>query len=119
MTRIAPHTPEPFTPARRRPLSGRDRALADSQGNRCAACGGFLGAFIADHEIPLWISGKDSGFQAICRECDKAKTRTDKGVIGHIKRLIARIERTRRERRPIPRRVNPWPQGRKLRGRPF
>ena len=101
--RILPPASEPFVPARRTPLSGKQRAaLADSQGNLCAACGGFLGAFEADHDIPLWISGKDEGHVALCIPCHRKKTaERDQPVISHIKRILARVNGTRRERKKI------------------
>ena len=104
MTQVLPHSPQPVAKAVRKPLTPLQRShLAMSQGGLCAGCGGPLGAdWEADHDIPLWISGKDTGHVALCRFCHRTvKTPADLRTIAHLKRILARMTGERRARRPI------------------
>ena len=122
-SRIAPPSGESARPHRRRRTPKQRAALLAGQGGLCAACGASLEPSAAhlDHWGVLWITGDDSdgAIEAICVPCHREKTKADQGVIGHIKRIIARQDGTRRPRKAIPQRVDPWPKGRTIPSRPF
>lgn len=94
--------------------------LAVRQGGRCACpCGEKLNALTEgvtdEHRIPLAIGGtNDLSNRELWRTpCAKAKTaKKDQPAIAKCKRIIAREGGTRRARKPIPQRANPWgPKG--------
>lgn len=57
-----------------------------------------------DHRVSLFVSGDetDDNLEALHKACHLAKSKTDWKAHAKIKRLIARQEGTRRERKPIP-----------------
>lgn len=59
---------------------------------------------VIDHRIPLFMGGADddSNLRFLCADCDKPKTAKDAADRGHVKRLLARSDGTRRPRQPIP-----------------
>ena len=68
----------------------------------CELCGEKIaGAYEIEHRIPWWISEDDSdGNLYPCHvECHKPKTKTDKGKIAKVKRLIRKNDP---EQRPKP-----------------
>ena len=113
----------------RKPLTKKQRAeIALSQGGRCGCgCGGKLDhageGTVDEHLNPLGLTGtNDLANRSIWRKpCSDAKTYgTDLPAIAKAKRIEARETGTRRERKPIPQRVDPWPKGvRKFPSRPF
>ncbi|HYC66684.1 hypothetical protein [Brevundimonas sp.] len=112
----------------RKPLTAKQRAeLALAQGGRCGCgCGGKLDhageGTVDEHLNPLGLTGtNDLANRSIWRKpCSDAKTYgTDLPAIAKAKRIEARETGTRRERKPIPQRPDPWPKGRKLASRPF
>ena len=58
---------------------------------------------VIDHEITLWMGGadEDANLRFLCRDCDRVKTAGDTGNRAKVKRIIARENGTRRERKPI------------------
>ena len=113
-------------PRRRAMTAARKRRIWTLYGGLCDECGepvALSGGTIYDHRIPFWTAPylDDDGpnVRPIHVACDKQKTKADQGVIGHIKRLIARQDGTRRPRKAIPQRVDPWPKGRTIPSRPF
>ena len=63
----------------RRLLEARRRLYARAEG-RCAICGRLLlKGWIRDHKTPLAAGGleAESNVQALCRECNKIKTRDE------------------------------------------
>jgi 5-methylcytosine-specific restriction endonuclease McrA len=73
----------------------------------CEHCGIFfeLDEVEIDHRIAWWISHDDSdtNLRVLCIPCHRGqKTPEDQGIIAKLKRLIARKDGTRRERKEIP-----------------
>jgi len=71
----------------------------------CARCGGNLPLVEAewDHRLAL-INGGDNGllnWQPLHPACHKAKTRIDAKLAAKIKRIIRRLDGTRRARKAI------------------
>lgn len=105
---IPERAPEP--PVVRAPLTRRETIeLAVRQGGRCGCgCGEKLNALtegcIDEHVISLGAGGTNElANRALWRTpCAKAKTVTDKGLIGKVKRIEARENGTRRPRKAIP-----------------
>jgi len=66
-------------------------------------------AWEIEHRIPLALGGTndDDNLYPALVEPHKGKTRTDKGAIAKCKRIEARLNGTRRERKPIPSRGFP------------
>jgi 5-methylcytosine-specific restriction endonuclease McrA len=66
-------------------------------------------AWEIEHRIPLALGGtnEDDNLYSALVEPHKGKTRTDKGAIAKCKRIEARLNGTRRERKPIPSRGFP------------
>ena len=116
MTQIAPHAYEPVCKAKRGRLSQSARAaLWTAHDGLCAACKCPVGLheFQADHIISL-VGGGDNlmrNWQPLCAPCHLEKTRLDVAIGAKIKRIVARIEGTRRPRKPIPSPLKPWPKG--------
>lgn len=72
-------------------LSARDKiALVEKQKKRCAICGGRPSRFEFDHieELSLGGTNEPDNWQALCRDCHVAKSRT-----GHAERKILRRKR--------------------------
>ena len=95
------------TPKRRTRSPKQRAAILEAQGGLCAACGEPLDAasMDLDHWNAFWISRNDTdkNLRAIHRKgCHTDKTKADKGVIGHIKRIHERLNGTRRKRKAIP-----------------
>ena len=99
-----------MTPARR-------RRIWEAHNGLCEDCGEPVALDVADfdHRIAWWISHDDSDANLRplhrdgCPGSHKVKTKADKGVIAHIKRIIAREEGTRRPREAIPSKGFPKP----------
>lgn len=109
---------EPVTIEKRRPLTRREvMHLMVEQGGRCKCpCGEKLQPMTEgvtdEHRIPLAMGGSnDLANRELWRTpCSKAKTAgKDQPAIAKVKRIEARENGTRRERKPIPARANPWP----------
>ncbi len=122
MSQIAPTIPTAVeaTPRRSATKTRRDAVIA-RDGPLCAGKGCSEIGIELDHRIPLALSGKDelANWQLMCRLHHLAKTAIDVAIIAHVKRIHARQDGTRRERKVIPARVDPWPRGRKLQSRGF
>lgn len=113
---------------RDRPEAGPRKALTPKQravlferwGGICHLCSQKIATgepWDDEHVIDRWTSGDDSleNRRPAHRDtCHRAKTAGDAKVRGKIKRIIAREDGTRRPRKPIPQRANPWPKGRKI-----
>jgi len=100
-----------MTPARRKRLL----ALND---NRCQHEGcERTDRLELDHDVPLALGGSedDGNMIALCYDHHKEKTREDIARIAKAKRQRKLVEEIEPSKRPIPQRVNPWPEG----GRPF
>jgi 5-methylcytosine-specific restriction endonuclease McrA len=72
----------------------RARIFAAHEG-KCELCGEKInGPYEIEHRIAWWISKDDSdGNLYPCHvECHKPKTKTDKGKIAKVKRLIAKAD---------------------------
>jgi hypothetical protein len=69
-----------------------------------------------DHILPLWLGGsnREKNLEGLCPAHHAAKTKSEASLRAKAKRRQARAEGTRRERRPIPQRADPWPKGRRL-----
>ena len=113
---------EPVAIEPRRPLTRRETIeLAVRQGGRCGCgCGDKLDALregvTDEHRIPLAMGGtNDLSNRELWRTpCAKQKTaKADQPAIAKVKRIEARADGTRRARKPIPQRKDPWPKGRK------
>lgn len=72
-------------------------------GARCADCSG-PGPFEIDHPSTLWMGGPDEDDECrpLCEGCHKVKTKTDAKARAKVKRIHAREDGTRRERKKIP-----------------
>lgn len=83
----------------------RRRRIWEAHHGRCEECGIALTVSEAelDHIIPLWMSDDDSdaNFQILCKPHHADKTAKDARDRHHVKRIIARQDGTRRERREI------------------
>jgi hypothetical protein len=113
---VAPvRSPEP--PVVRKPLTRAEfgQLMMDQLGKCGCGCGEKLQPMtegvIDEHVISLGAGGtNDLANRSLFRKpCATAKTVGDKGTIGKVKRIEARENGTRRERRPIPQAANPWP----------
>lgn len=87
----------------------RKQRVHDFHGGRCGECGGAVpltgSGVVYDHRIPVWTGGADDdgpNMRPVCKPCDQIKTPVDQGDIAKTKRLIARLDGTRRARKPIP-----------------
>ena len=96
---------EPVQPTPRAAMT-RDRRLRIylACNGRCE-CGAKvpMAGTVIDHRIPLFMGGADddANLRFLCRVCDKLKTANDAAERGHVKRLLARQDGTRRPRQPI------------------
>jgi 5-methylcytosine-specific restriction enzyme A len=68
------------------------KRVVDRQNGLCALCTRELGPSLKpefDHEIPLGLGGKnrESNIRALCPECHKPKTASDKAAIAKAKRI--------------------------------
>ena len=93
MSRVATPTGETVDPGKRRVLTPtQKRMIWDDQAERCVMCDFpvTLAATEFDHFDAHWISGRNDlkNFRGLCVPCHKIKTKADKGVIAHIKRII-------------------------------
>lgn len=96
-------TPRPEATPRRGMNATRRARIIAAQDGKCAGCS-RPGPFDVDHRLTLWMSGpdEDHNCEALCILCHKRKTKADKSAIAKVKRIHARIDGTRRLRRPIP-----------------
>lgn len=64
-----------------------------------------------DHILPLWLGGsnREKNLEGLCPTHHAAKTKAEAALRAKAKRREARANGTRRERKPIPQRVNAWP----------
>lgn len=72
-------------------LSARQKvALIEKQRKKCAICGGRPARFEFDHiqELSLGGTNAEDNWQALCRDCHVAKSRT-----GHAERKVMRRKR--------------------------
>lgn len=116
-----------MTVEKRKPLTRKQFLfLCIEQGGKCACpCGVKLQPMtegvIDEHLIALELGGtNDIKNRALYRTpCAKAKTATkDAPAIGKVRRIEARLNGTRRARKPIPSR--PFPEGKRaIPSRPF
>ena len=106
---------------KRKPLTRAEFGqLMIDQGGRCGCgCGEKLQPMaervIDEHRIALALGGtNDLSNRELWRlPCAKAKTAgKDAPAIAKCKRIVARLDGTRRARQPIPARADPWPKGR-------
>lgn len=69
-----------------------------------------------DHILPLWLGGsnREKNLEGLCAGHHAAKTKAEATRRAKAKRLEARLNGTRRARKPIPQRAGGWPKGRKL-----
>lgn len=122
MSRVAVPTLEPVnaTP-RARMTPARRRAVIERQGPLCAVSGCCRPIEEIDHVVPLELGGLDTldNLAGLCKPCHLFKTRRDLATIGKVRRLLRRLDGTRRKRKPIPSPVKPWAKGQKLRSRGF
>lgn len=113
---VAPvRVPEP--PVARKVLTRAEfgQIMIDQNGRCACGCGEKLQPMtegvIDEHLISLGAGGtNDLKNRALYRKpCATAKTVGDKGTIGKVKRIEARENGTRRQRKAIPQAANPWP----------
>ena len=124
MTRIAPEPHDPVEVGKRRPWTAVERRIViERQDGLCDHCSEPLGLIVdLDHIEARWWRGNDhlDNARALHPQCHrKHKTPIDLGLIAHVKRIIARNNGTRRPRKVIAARVDPWPKGRRIQSRPF
>lgn len=114
---------EPVTIEKRRVLTRAEfgQLMIDQNGRCGCGCGEKLQPMqervIDEHRIALALGGtNDLTNRELWRlPCAKVKTaKKDQPAIGKCKRIVARNDGTRRQRKPIPQRADPWPKGRKL-----
>lgn len=89
----------------------REKIIAGQRGI-CKRANCEAPATDVDHILPLWIGGtnRDDNLEGLCVEHHKAKTSLEARIRGKCNRIVARDTGTRRERRPIPQRVDGgWP----------
>jgi 5-methylcytosine-specific restriction enzyme A len=98
----------------RRPMTeARKRRIWAAAGGVCYHCGEpvpMLGPDVRyDHVVQIWITRRDedADVSPAHTTCDKPKTAADAKVRAKIKRILARQDGTRRERKPIPSRGFP------------
>lgn len=108
---------------KRKPLTRREtiQLMLDQEGRCGCGCGVKLEPMgegvIDEHVIPLGIreNANELANRALYRKpCAAKKTPGDLSAIAKVKRIEARLNGTRRERKPIPQRAGGWPKGRKL-----
>lgn len=90
----------------RKSMTPKRRAEAFLASNGCCAkCAAKLtGAYEVDHRVSLWMGGADElhNLECLCVPCHANKTHGhDAPARAKTKRLIARANGTRRERKPI------------------
>lgn len=73
-----------------------------------------------DHIIPLWMGGsnRDDNLEGLCEDHHKIKTKAEAAARAKVNRIEKRDTGTRKARRTIPTRPQPWPK-RKLQSRGF
>ena len=117
---------EPVKIDKRKPLTRREviQLMLDQDGRCGCGCGVKLQPMtegvIDEHIIPLTIleNANELANRALYRKpCAAKKTSGDQSAIAKCKRLEARENGTRRERKPIPSRAGGWPKGRKISSR--
>ncbi len=117
---------EPVKIDKRKPLTRREviQLMLDQDGRCGCGCGVKLQPMtegvIDEHIIPLGIreNANELANRALYRKpCAAKKTSGDQSAIAKCKRLEARENNTRRERKPIPSRAGGWPKGRKISSR--
>ena len=109
ITRVSPPTSEPVPPTKRRPVTeARKKRIHAFHKGFCGECGDETPisgpGVVYDHRIPVWTGGADDdgpNMRPVCKACDRLKTAADQGDIAKIKRIIARLDGTRRKRRAI------------------
>lgn len=128
MSRIAPREFEAVEATPRRPVTPARKLRCHTYWNGiCPACGlpvALDGPSVRyDHRITLFDGGADDdgpNLRPLHRDpCDIAKCEADAGNTSHTKRLLARQDGTRRERKGIASRPEPWTKGRKMQSRGF
>lgn len=116
-------TREPVHIDKRKPLTRRQalQLMLDQNGRCGCGCGVKLDPMgegvIDEHVIPLEIreNANELANRSLYRKpCAARKTPGDLKAIAKCRRIEARENGTRRERKPIPQRANPWPKGRKF-----
>ena len=117
---------EPVKIDKRKPLTRREviQLMLDQDGRCGCGCGVELQPMtegvIDEHIIPLGIleNANELANRALYRKpCAAKKTSGDQSAIAKCKRIEARENGTRRERKPIPSRAGGWPKGRKISSR--
>ena len=117
---------EPVKIDKRKPLTRREviQLMLDQDGRCGCGCGVKLQPMtegvIDEHIIPLTIleNANELANRALYRKpCAAKKTSGDQSAIAKCKRIEARENGTRRERKPIPSRAGGWPKGRKISSR--
>ena len=97
---------EPVQPTPRASMGKARRLRLYLACNGRCECGAKvpMAGTVIDHRIPLFMGGADddANLRFLCRACDKLKTANDAAERGHVKRLLARQDGSRRPRQPIP-----------------
>lgn len=123
---------ERVEPTPRKRLTKAQKALLLAQQDDCCGnCGTSLiwsvvdgvkvyGPMIDEHILPLFVGGGNNieNRGMWCVPCSSDKTKGEAGPNAKIRRIIARADGTRKERKPIPSRGF-QPGKRKLVSRPF
>lgn len=103
---------------KRKPLTRAEfgQLMIDQEGRCDCGCGLKLQPMgegvIDEHRVPLALGGTNdlSNRHLFRKPCAKAKTSDrDTPAIAKVKRIEARLNGTRRPRKPIANRVNAWP----------
>ena len=110
MTRVAPPTGERVEPTKRRVVTdARTQRIHAFHDGLCGECGFPVTVsgrgVVYDHRIPVWDGGDDDdgpNMRPVHKACDVRKTAKDQCSIAKTKRIIARLDGTRRPRKPIP-----------------
>jgi 5-methylcytosine-specific restriction endonuclease McrA len=82
----------------------------------CARPGCPERATDVDHILPLWLGGsnREKNLEGLCPAHHAAKTKAEASLRAKAKRIEARENGTRRERKPIASSAGGWPKGRKI-----
>ena len=109
--------PVPIEPRRVSP--GTRAKILAATGHVCARPGCPDKATDVDHILPLWLGGsnREKNLEGLCEAHHAAKTKAEATLRAKAKRIEARENGTRRERKPIPSRAGGWPKGRKISSR--
>ena len=117
-------------PYRRKISRSRRKVILERHGNKCYICEAADVPLQLDHQVPLFLGGKDEDFnlRPLCEPCHKRKTIGENKIRGKINRLSGKTKkRTARMKskqvlqsnKTWPKGPSRWPKGRKIQSRGF